>query len=211
VRLVVVTKQKYFMPLEEIDRGMDDALAMPPIAAPIDAVVDVPGSKSITNRALLVAALAPGDSIISGALFSDDTHWFATGLRALGIPVTDNQEHVLFRVSGLGGAIPASAADLFVGNAGTAARFLTALAALGEGTYRLDGIPRMRERPMADLLTALEQLGAEITPEGQPGHMPIVLRGRGLEGGDVRLRAAQPKPFLTSLRDSCAWLRPPDW
>ncbi len=187
------------MPLEEIDRGMDDTLAIPPIAAPIDAVVDVPGSKSITNRALLVAALASGDSFISDALFSDDTHWFVTGLRALGIPVTDNRERVLFRVSGLSGTIPASGADLFVGNAGTAARFLTALVALGRGTYRLDGISRMRERPMANLLTALEQLGAEITPEGQPGYLPIVLRGRGLEGGNVRLRAEQTSQQLSAL------------
>jgi len=178
---------------------MDDTIEIPSIAAPIDAVVDVPGSKSITNRALLVAALAAGDSPISGALFSDDTHWFAASLRALGIPVTDNREHALFQVSGAGGTVPASEADLFVGNAGTAARFLTALVALGRGTYRLDGIPRMRERPMADLLSALEQLGAEITPEGRPGYLPIILRGRGVEGGDVRLRAEQTSQQLSAL------------
>src|SRR5690242_10141181 len=119
-----------------------------PARRAVDAVVRVPGSKSITNRALLLAALADGPSTLSGALFSDDSHWFIDGLRRLGVAVDIDRAHALVTVHGVGGAPPAPAADLWVELAGTAARFLLAYACLGHGHYTLDGNARMRQRPM---------------------------------------------------------------
>src|SRR5215217_7513775 len=104
-----------------------------PVSRPIDAVVELPGSKSYTNRALLIAALADGPSRIAHALFSDDTHYMQRALAALGIAVDSDEAAATFEVEGAGGRIPASAAELFIGNAGTAARFLTAAVAIGHG------------------------------------------------------------------------------
>ena len=134
-----------------------------PISHPLNASVRVPGSKSLTNRALLIAALAEGKTTLSNALFSDDSHYFANALKNLGFRVELNEERNEMSVWGLSGKIPASSAELFIGNAGTAARFLTAFLTLGEGKYILDGEPRMRERPIGDLVDALTQLGANIT------------------------------------------------
>ena len=177
----------------------EDVLVMQPIGRPYNAVVDLPGSKSITNRALLIAALASGDSTVTGALFSDDTHWLSAGLRMLGINVAANQDRCLFQVAGRDGTIPSSAADLFVGNAGTAARFLTAVSALGHGTFRVDGVPRMRERPIGDLLALLTQQGAAIAYEGQVGFLPITLQATGVQGGNVRMRAEQTSQQLSAF------------
>ena len=174
-------------------------LEIPPFRGTLDATVDIPGSKSITNRALLVAALADGESTISGALFSEDTHWFSNCLYHLGISITGNADHATFTVMGKGGSIPQSQANLFVGNAGTAARFITAMLALGHGTYQVDGIARMRERPMDELLTVLEQMGTRITFEGQAGYMPYVLHSSGFHGGNIRMRAHQTSQQLSAL------------
>ncbi|MEM8530561.1 MAG: 3-phosphoshikimate 1-carboxyvinyltransferase [Chloroflexota bacterium] len=172
---------------------------IPPFSGTLDATVDIPGSKSITNRALMVAALAQGESTISGALFSEDTHWFSSCLYHLGIPITGNADRATFHVRGKGGSIPQSQANLFVGNAGTAARFITAMLALGHGTYHVDGIARMRERPMGELLTVLEQTGTHIAFEGQTGCMPYVLHSNGFNGGTIRMRAHQTSQQLSAL------------
>src|SRR5690606_35669140 len=127
---------------------------------PIDAVVQVPGSKSITNRALLVAALADGESELTGALYSDDTKYMAAALNTLGVAVESDEANERFVVRGVGGTFTADSADLFIGNSGTTARFLTAALPLGNGTYRLDGVPRMRQRPIGPLLQAMRDLGA---------------------------------------------------
>jgi 3-phosphoshikimate 1-carboxyvinyltransferase len=174
-------------------------IEIPCIGRPIDANVTIPGSKSITNRALLITALANGESVVDNALFSEDTHWFSTCLHQLGIPVESNTASASFRVHGLGGAIPAEQATLFVGNAGTAARFITALVALGTGTYQMDGVPRMRERPMGEMLTVLQQLGTEIDFAGKPYYMPYTLRTRGFRGGTIRLKATQTSQQLSAL------------
>lgn len=166
---------------------------------PVEAAVKVPGSKSITNRALLLAALAGGNSTLENALFSEDTHWFSTCLRELGIPVVSQPEAARFEVSGRNGSIPARQADLFVGNAGTAARFITALAALGQGRYRLDGVPRMRQRPMGELLAVLQGAGAEVMFEDQPGCMPYTIHSRGFAGGRIALEARQTSQQLSAL------------
>ncbi|MEH2394857.1 MAG: 3-phosphoshikimate 1-carboxyvinyltransferase [Nostoc sp.] len=176
-----------------------DTIAIPALNRPVDATVEIPGSKSLTNRALLVSALAQGDSILENALFSKDSEYFAKCLEQLGIPITLNPHQAQIQVAGRGGDIPAKQADLFVGLAGTAARFISALVALGNGEYRLDGVPRMRERPMGDMLTVLEAGGATVNFEGNSGFMPYTLYSRQFAGGNFRLKANQTSQQLSAL------------
>lgn len=177
-----------------------DTISIEPLSTAPDVVVCVPGSKSITNRALILAALADGRSTLRGALDSDDTRVMIDSLRRLGIEVMAEEEGETLHVSGQGGCIPAQVAELFVGNSGTSVRFLTALCALGKGRYRLDGVPRMRERPMGDLLDALHELGVEAISEAGNGCPPLRVQGAGrLKGGRVRLRAEASSQFVTAL------------
>ena len=176
-----------------------DTIAIPALNRPVDATVEIPGSKSLTNRALLVAALAQGDSILENALFSEDSEYFAKCVEQLGIPITLNPHQAQIQVAGRGGDIPAKQADLFVGLAGTAARFISALVALGNGEYRLDGVPRMRERPMGDLLTVLQTGGATINFEGNSGFMPYTVYSRQFAGGNFRFKANQTSQQLSAL------------
>jgi 3-phosphoshikimate 1-carboxyvinyltransferase len=178
---------------------MPETLAIPTVARPLDGELTLPGSKSITNRALLAAALAQGRSVLEEALFSEDTEIFADCLGRLGFQVLSEPAARRFTVEGLGGALPASAAELFVGNAGTAARFITALTALGRGTYRFDGVPAMRKRPMRELLDALVAQGASVEHAGQPGAMPFTLTTRGFEGGEIQTSADRTSQHLTAL------------
>ena len=136
-----------------------DLITIKPLDAPPNAVIEVPGSKSITNRAMILAALAEGESTLHNALDSDDTRVMAESLRRLGFDVFADPAARTIRVVGRGGAVPASQAELMLNNSGTSIRFLTALTALGSGRYRLDGEERMRERPQQDLLDALRDLG----------------------------------------------------
>ena len=172
---------------------------IPVIRQPIDAEVTVPGSKSLTNRAMLVAALADGRSTLTHALFSDDTEYFSEGLRRLGVPVDNQPDASRFMVDGQGGRIAASQADLFIGNAGTAARFLSAVVGLGDGAYRFDGVPAMRVRPMAALLDVLQQQGATVAFEGEDGFMPYTIHAHGLAGGTVSLSTRHTSQPLTAL------------
>src|SRR5688500_18562063 len=133
-----------------------------PIRHSLNATVRVPGSKSLTNRALLISALANGKTRLTNALFSDDSRYFAQALQSLGFDVQFDEPNLEMIVTGLGGNIPAQKAELFIGNAGTAARFLSAFLTLGDGEYILDCEPRMRERPIGDLIAALNQLGVEL-------------------------------------------------
>jgi 3-phosphoshikimate 1-carboxyvinyltransferase len=128
------------------------SLPIEPISHPLSAAVRVPGSKSLTNRALLIAALANGQTRLTNALFSDDSRYFATALQRLGFDVQLDESNFEMTVTGLGGAIPANKAELFIGNSGTTVRFLSAFLTLGNGKYILDGEPRMRERPIGDLV-----------------------------------------------------------
>lgn len=178
---------------------MLNAIEIEPVTKPIDARVRPPGSKSITNRALVCAALADGRSTLRGALDSDDTRVMIAALRELGIAVTALDEGRTLVVEGQAGRIPAVSADLLCGNSGTTVRFLTALATLGHGTYRLDGITRMRERPVADLLDALCQLGANAISELNNGCPPILVKGHGLAGGATRVRGNISSQFLSGL------------
>ena len=166
---------------------------------PIDAVVRIPGSKSITNRALLVAALADGESELTGALHSDDTVYMAAALNKLGITVESDPDGERFHVCGGSGTFPAAGADLFVGNAGTAMRFLTAALPLGHGHFRIDGVPRMRKRPIGPLLQALCDLGATVTSEEGTGCPPVVVDASGLPGGRCSMAGDQSSQFFSAL------------
>ncbi|HZP84677.1 MAG TPA: 3-phosphoshikimate 1-carboxyvinyltransferase [Chthonomonadaceae bacterium] len=177
-----------------------ETLAIQPLERLPDGIFPVPGSKSLTNRALILAALAEGASTLRGALASDDTQVMLESLRRLGFPVEADEETGTFTVEGQGGRIPAREAELFLGNSGTSMRFLTALTALGTGCYRLDGVARMRQRPQGDLLRALQSLGVQAESEAGNDCPPLMVRARnGLRGGTVRLRAEASSQFLTAL------------
>lgn len=166
---------------------------------PLRATIRPPGSKSITNRALICAALADGESTLTGALDSEDTRVMIEALRRLGIAVEHDPEKSTVRVVGCGGRLPVEQADLYVANSGTTVRFLTAMLALGHGTYRLDGTPRMQQRPISDLLVALRQLGGDVISEPDNGCPPVVVRARGLSGGTATVGGNVSSQFLSGL------------
>ena len=176
-------------------------LPIEPLAKPVNATVTVPGSKSITNRALVLAALGSRGTTLSNVLRSEDTEVMLDCLRRLGFDIRADWPRSTVRVDydPAGDWIPATKADLFVGNSGTTVRFLTAMLALGEGEYRLDGVPRMRERPIQDLLEALGQLGVEAVSEFGNGGPPVTVRANGLRGGRVRVRGDVSSQFVSGL------------
>lgn len=182
-----------------------NAIMITPISHTLDASVSIPGSKSLTNRALLIAALSEGTTRLTNALFSDDSLYFVEVLQQLGFDVCLDSARAEMTVSGLGGHIPAKKAELFIGNAGTAARFLTAFLTLGHGEYVLDGNSRMRERPIGELVTALTQLGANIRNPGSPIIdsqtlcLPITISASGLLGGHVAVAGNVSSQFLSGL------------
>ncbi len=180
--------------------SLPDLLPITPFTRPVRGDVVLPGSKSLTNRALLVAALCDQPVTLTGSLFSEDTQLMGAALRQLGFAVTEDPARNEIRVEGRGGDIPATQADLFVGLAGTAARFLTALcAAAPRGVFRLDGVPQMRKRPMKPLLDALRALGADIRCPGVEGFFPLEVHARGLTGGTVELDASESSQLLSAL------------
>ena len=182
------------MPLPEL-------LPILPFTQPARGEVIVPGSKSLTNRALLLAALCDGPVTLTGALFSEDTRLMADALRALGCSVRSDEAALTLRVSDQGKAFNASApVDLFVGLAGTAARFLTALcAAAPRGVYRIDGVPQMRKRPMLGLIASLRALGADLRCTGAEGFFPLEIHARGLNGGPASIDASESSQLLSAL------------
>ncbi len=145
--------------------------------------VNVPGSKSITNRALLLAALANGESVLNGVLFSDDSRHFLDCVQKLGIETTVDEDAFRVTVNGHGGQVPATDAAVYVGSAGTAARFLAAFLGLSDGTHRMDASAQMRKRPMGPLLKTLTGMGASFSFEEKEGHFPFQVTGAGLLAG----------------------------
>ena len=139
--------------------------------------VSVPGSKSITNRALLLAALSDGECVLDNALFSSDSRALLTALENLGISCQADEEKQRIRVTGCGGSLPKTSATVTAGNAGTAARFLTALLAFCDGTYTLDASEQMKKRPMAPLINALASIGISVTSLEEAGHLPLLIKG----------------------------------
>lgn len=177
---------------------MTERKVIRPLSAPAAADgIRVPGSKSITNRVLLLAAMAAGESDLRHALFSDDTEYMAAALRLLGVEVHAEAAAARFRVRGLGGRMAPDAATLHAGNAGTAVRFLTAFACLGSGVYVVDGGERMRQRPIGDLVAALRQLGADI--DCASGCPPVTIRAAGLDGGRAKVSGARSSQYLSAV------------
>ena len=159
--------------------------------------VHIPGSKSLTARALFLSACADGDSRLRRPLLSDDTEAFAQGLTTLGYRVRGDGPDLI--VTGSPDGPPASDASIYCRDAGTAARFLPALAACGSGTYRFDASAQMRRRPMGPVVEALRALGAQVTYEGEDGHLPLTLTSDRLAGGPVELDAGISSQFVTAL------------
>ncbi len=195
--------------------SLPDLLPIKPFRHPVRGEVLLPGSKSLTNRALLLAALCREPVLLTGALFSEDTRLMAEALRRLGFRVeadeaagtarVEGQENAL-KGNGVGGGGEArdtqevQAVELFVGLAGTAARFLTALCAAARGgVYRIDGIAQMRKRPMRGLIEALRTLGADIRCTGEEGFFPIEIHARGLRGGPVTIDASESSQMLSAV------------
>jgi 3-phosphoshikimate 1-carboxyvinyltransferase len=180
-------------------------LAIAPFEAPIDAEVLVPGSKSLTNRALVVSSLAEGKSRLSNVLHSDDTRYMMSHLRALGISLQAADDQV--EIEGAGGAFSPVQASLFCGNAGTTVRFLTALCALVPGVQLVTGDQRMQARPIRDLVRTLSGLGADI--EDTHGCPPVTVRSGVLQGGSVRVQANLSSQYLSALLMIAPYARQP--
>lgn len=161
--------------------------------------ITLPGSKSISNRCLLLAALADGQTTLSNLLDADDTQVMRAALRQLGLSVIDQGE-ALCTVTGSGGRFPVREADLFMGNAGTAIRPLTAALVMQQGSYRLSGVPRMHERPIRDLVDGLRQIGADISYLQEEGYPPIQMHAAAISIPEVvRIRGDVSSQFLTAL------------
>ena len=163
----------------------------------IDCTVSVPGSKSLTQRALIAAALADGESILHGPLVSEDTEYSSHALMQMGVEIRKEKESWL--VAGNGGTIKTAEEDIFLGNNGTATRFLTSVAALGEGEFIVDGEERMHQRPIGPLMEALEGWGVDIVSIHETGCPPLSIRANGLDGGRTVLPEGKSSQYLSSL------------
>ena len=161
--------------------------------------VTVPGSKSITNRALLLATLASGKTTLKGVLFSDDSRHFLKCVQDLGFETKVDETTKVVEVTGLGGIVPKEEASIYVGSAGTAARFLAAYLGVSNGTYHLDASEQMRKRPMAPLLNSLKELGCEIGCEGEDGFFPFTLKGHGFGKEGIAVDIEKSSQFLSAL------------
>jgi len=162
--------------------------------------VNLPGSKSLSNRALLLAALAEGTTKITNLLESDDTRYMLNALRKLGIEYELSSDKTVCTVVGNAGTINVTTSkELFLGNAGTAMRPLCATLCLGKGTFVLTGEPRMKERPIGHLVDALRQAGAKITYQENDGYPPLQIEASGLDGGEISIDGAISSQFLTAL------------
>lgn len=170
-----------------------------PITKKLDICVTVPGSKSITNRALLMAALSDGETHLKGVLFSDDSRHFIGSLQSLGFQVNVNEEAKLVSVCGCKGAIPNKAGEIYVGSAGTAARFLTAMLGLSDGEYVIFCSEQMKVRPMAPLFEALESMGAEFSYLEKEYCLPVKVKGAASNVNLVHLDISRSTQFLSAL------------
>lgn len=172
-----------------------------PIQSPIDWIVEVPGSKSMTNRALLMAALADGTTRLTGVLFSDDSRHFLQALKDLGFLVAADESEKTVTVRGEGGAIPCQNGTINVGSAGTAARFLSAMLGLSSGTFVIDASEQMKKRPMKPLFDVLLQIGAKIEYMEREGHLPVRISGANAQERalQMELDISKSTQFLSAL------------
>jgi 3-phosphoshikimate 1-carboxyvinyltransferase len=192
--------------------ALPDLIEIVPFDQPVRAEITVPGSKSITNRALILAALADGGVTLTGALWSEDTQVMTECLQKLGfeIRVENDPDEFCNRtitVKGLGGKIPNAGTaekplELFVGNAGTAARFLSAFVCLGNGVYRLSGVPRMHERPQAALFSALRELGYRVESENGNDKLPVKIFGSRSRGDEAQTEKAESEKRKEEISQS---------
>lgn len=178
---------------------MPDTLSISPATQPVVGTIRPPGSKSLTNRALVVAALAEGRSQLTGVLDSVDTRVMVESLKRLGIHLEHDPGRATVTIDGCRGVPPASKAELFLENSGTSIRFLTAMCCLGRGTYRLDGNARLRERPIGELTSALSALGARVRCEFDNGSPPVLVESSGIIGGKVQVAGDISSQFLSAL------------
>jgi 3-phosphoshikimate 1-carboxyvinyltransferase len=178
---------------------LPDPLPVTPFDGSLDVTVSLPGSKSITNRALVCAALATGTSLLTNALHADDTEAMVEGLRALGATIHTNWAAGRLTVVGTAGRPIADVALIDARQSGTTSRFLLPVAGLGEGLRRVDAGNRMRERPMGDVLGAVRALGASVHDVGAPDHLPVEIEGGSLTGGEVAVRGDVSSQFLSGL------------
>ena len=176
-----------------------DVYQVKKIEQPHDIVTSVPGSKSITNRALLIAALAEGTSVLHGVLFSDDSRHFMQALYDLGFPIHIDEEEETVTIEGFGGEIPNEEAEVYVGSAGTAARFLTAFLGLSKGKYRITASEQMKKRPMKELLVALEEMGSEITYEEDEYCFPFTIGNFECKKNRIAIDVEKSSQFLSAL------------
>jgi 3-phosphoshikimate 1-carboxyvinyltransferase len=163
----------------------------------LSAAVRVPGSKSYTQRALVIASLAEGKSLLRNPLRSEDTDYLLEALRLLGAEIVPAGEDLL--VTGTGGRIRNPGKEMYLGNNGTATRFLISVVSLGNGDYRLTGSPRLGERPVSPLLNALRELGGEWTCEVKEGYLPLIIHARGIRGGRVIFDRVESSQYISSL------------
>ena len=178
---------------------MTEPFALSPCPGPLNAQIQPPGSKSLTNRALICAALANGPSQLQGALWSEDTLVMVTALQQLGIQIDWSEDRQTLQVGGRPSTPLADQVEFDIANSGTTIRFLTSLLSTLHGHYRLDGTARMRERPIADLLKALSQLGGKASSVNNDGCPPILVEGQGLGGGSCSLKGDISSQFLSGL------------
>lgn len=176
-----------------------DSLTLQPISK-VQGVVNLPGSKSVSNRALLLAALAQGTTRLTNLLDSDDIRHMLTALEKLGVRYTLSADKTVCEVEGLGNAFQVEKAlELYLGNAGTAMRPLAAALCLGKGEYVLTGEPRMKERPIGHLVDALRTAGAQVEYLENENYPPLKITGTGLQGGDVEIDGSISSQFLTAF------------
>jgi 3-phosphoshikimate 1-carboxyvinyltransferase len=178
---------------------MDDAYLVKPVTEPIRGSIRPPGSKSLTNRALITAALASGTTKLTGVLASDDTRVMVESLNRLGVSVTHDVENCTMEVAGCGGKPPSKKAELWLENSGTSIRFLTAFCSLGDGQYRLDGNERMRERPISYLVESLRLFGVDVKCELDTDCPPVHMNAQGLTGGRTTLAGNISSQYLSAL------------
>jgi 3-phosphoshikimate 1-carboxyvinyltransferase len=174
-----------------------ETIEIKPLPHPLDATVTMPGSKSHTQRAIILAAIAEGNSILRKPLASEDASYLISALKSLGADI-DSREGDLY-IAGTGGRLADPGKDLYLGNNGTAMRILTGLTAIGTGTFTLTGDERLRERPLAPLLTALRKLGVDARGRDREGYPPVLIRTSGLRGGTVTLRDIDSSQYISSL------------
>ena len=185
--------------MTERNENTTETLVIEPLVGPVHATVRPPGSKSMTNRALMVAALASGTSELSGALDADDTEAMVECLQRLGVSVDWNRQADRIIVTGIDGSLPAggTVAALDARLSGTTSRFMMAMVALGSGPFRIDGEPPLRARPMGDGYTALAELGVAV--DGDGSHLPVTISGGPVRGGHLNVRGDTSSQFLSGL------------